>query len=107
MDGQRHLNCTEDEMLNELYRVMFADYLELYKGPGAFTARELRDRWSLGSRWMATKRARKAVERGELVEVMVKRRKADGHGEFTATAWVLKSVYEEWAKDGVGELQEI
>ncbi len=88
-----------DESLDGLRAILFPDRVSLYTGPGADTARELRDKLGLKSRCGAYKRAQLAVRRGEMVEVEVLRTRKRNGGEYVTTGWVVKAEYDEWMNE--------
>ena len=87
-----------DESIDDLRRLLFPDYADLYVGPGALTAREIQVVLKLNNHEHARARASKAVMAGEMVEVKVLRTKANG-AEYITTGWVVKAEYDEWIND--------
>ena len=101
-ETESHQDITHsDESLDDLWRLLYPDRVDLYDGPGALTAREIQDALKLNNHESARARARKAVQSGAMVEVKVLRVKNNG-GEYVATAWVVKAEYDEWVKDNGG-----
>jgi len=97
---ESHQDITDsDESLDALRDILFPEYSEAYRGPGAYTAEELNEMVGHGTHEQARYRARKAVTRGEMVEVKVLRYKKNGGGQYVVTAWVLKNVYDKWVSD--------
>jgi hypothetical protein len=68
---------------------------KFYRGPGAFTVRELSEVSRFKS-YTVRRRCKEAVERGELVEVMLQPIQGDGRRGQTTAAYVRKDVYENW-----------
>ncbi len=90
------------ESLDDLHRLLFPDYADLYTGPGSRTAREIQEALGLSNHERARQRACKAVMAGEMVEVKVLRTKSNG-AEYIATGWVVKAEYDEWINDDDGK----
>lgn len=88
-----------DESLDALRDILFPEHSEVYRGPNAYTAEELNNMFDHGTHEQARYRARKAVHRGDMVEVKVLRYKKNGGGQYVVTAWVIKNVYDEWVAD--------
>jgi hypothetical protein len=94
-----HKDLSEsDESLGGLCNLLFPDYADAYDGPGAHTAQEIHDALGFGTHESARSRARKATNRGELVQVQVIRQRTNG-GKYLAAAWVKREIYDEWKSE--------
>ena len=89
-----------DESLDDLRAILFPDHANLYNGPGAYTMREMANVLGLG-RTQTRSRLEKAVTRGEMTKVRVKRENSNG-GEYVTTAWVTRAAYDQWMENNDG-----
>ena len=86
----------EDAGVDDMLDVLFPERGEVYHGPDAFTVSDLA-RPGL-SRHAVTRRAEKAVERGDLIEVLIERRDSLNRIKWWR-AWVKKETYDGWKKE--------
>ena len=95
--SKRHRTDLTDE--EALESALFPEGRDVYDGPGAYTVNDMIERYNITSN-SARYRARTAVERGVLVEVVVERRTETPGAHPTVAAWVPVGVYKEWIANG-------
>lgn len=92
-----------DFTMSEMMEALYPDQPDVYTGPAAFTTYDLMAMDESITRMTAERRADKAVQRGELVEVKVRRQDRMGRW-WVRRAWVLKRIFDNWGqgddKDG-------